>query len=62
MNSKLLALTFLTLTLSAQRRVGQSNITVPVPPDPHELVTGPVQAPAAGRRRFTGTVAASLAE
>jgi hypothetical protein len=47
-NSKLLALTFLTLTLVAQRRVGQSNITVPVPSDPHELVNGPVQAPVAG--------------
>jgi hypothetical protein len=46
--SKILALSFLTLTLTAQRRVGQSNITVPVPPDPHELVTGPVQAAAGG--------------
>jgi hypothetical protein len=33
----------LTVTLGAQPRVGQSNIAVPLPPDPHELVTGPVQ-------------------
>ena len=36
----------LTLTLGAQPRIGQSNIAVPVPPDPHELVTGPVQTAA----------------
>jgi hypothetical protein len=30
----------LSFTLLAQRRIGQSNIAVPVPPDPHELVTG----------------------
>lgn len=49
MKPKIVALTLLlTLTLAGQRRVGQSNITVPIPPDPHELVTGPVQTPAAG--------------
>jgi hypothetical protein len=38
----------LTLTLGAQPRIGQSNIAVPLPPDPHELVTGPVQAAGGG--------------
>jgi hypothetical protein len=34
------------LILGAQPRIGQTNIAVPVPPDPHELVTGPVQTAA----------------
>lgn len=40
----------LSFTLLAQRRIGQSNIAVPVPPDPHELVTGQVAIPSAGER------------
>jgi len=40
----------LALPLTAQPRVGKSNISVPVPPDPHELVTGRVEVPAAGER------------
>jgi hypothetical protein len=43
-------ITFLSFTLLAQRRIGQSNIAVPVPPDPHELVTGQVSIPSAGER------------
>jgi hypothetical protein len=51
MNAKLLALSALfALTLTAQRRMGQSNIAVPVPPDPHELVTGTLAAPTAAER------------
>jgi hypothetical protein len=51
MNSKAITLVFLlSLTLLAQRRIGQSNIAVPVPPDPHELVTGQVAIPSAGER------------
>jgi len=38
----------LMLTLVAQPRIGQSNIAVPLPPDPHELVTGPVQVAGEG--------------
>jgi len=38
----------LTLALGAQPRIGQSNIAVPVPADPHELVAGPVQAASQG--------------
>jgi len=48
---KPLALTFLfTLGLAAQPRVGRSNITVPLPPDAYELVTGAVQVPAPADR------------
>ena len=51
MKSSAIVLTLLLVsTLPAQRRLGQSNITVPVPPDPHELVTGSVQTPAVGAR------------
>jgi hypothetical protein len=51
MNSKPVSLfILLSFTLVAQRRIGQSNITVPVPPDPHELVTGQVTIPSAGER------------
>jgi hypothetical protein len=51
MKPKTIALvTVLSFTLTAQRRVGQSNISVPVPPDPHELVSGVVQPPAPGAR------------
>lgn len=43
--------TFLfTLTLAAQPRVGRSNITVPLPPDVHELVTGTVAVPSPAER------------
>ena len=45
MKSAALAFLF-TLTLAAQPRVGRSNITVPLPPDVHQLVTGAVQVPA----------------
>src|SRR5579871_2463321 len=38
------------LSLSAQPRVGRSNITVPLPSDVHELVTSAVQIPAAAER------------
>lgn len=48
---KPVALAFLfTLSLAAQPRVGQSNITVPLPPDVHELVTGAVLVPAPAER------------
>jgi hypothetical protein len=40
----------LTLTLAAQPRIGRSNISVPLPPDIHELVTGVVEVPAAAQR------------
>ena len=51
MKSKPIALfILLSFTLLAQRRIGQSNITVPVPSDPHELVTGQVSIPSAGER------------
>jgi hypothetical protein len=51
MNSKPVSLfILLSFSLVAQRRIGQSNITVPVPPDPHELVTGQVSIPSAGER------------
>jgi hypothetical protein len=36
------------LVVVAQPRIGQTNIAVPVPPDPHELVTGTVQTAAEG--------------
>jgi hypothetical protein len=50
-NSKHVALiVLLSFSLLAQRRIGQSNITVPVPSDPHELVTGQVGIPSAGER------------
>jgi hypothetical protein len=51
MKPKAITLVFLlSFTLLAQRRIGQSNIAVPVPPDPHELVTGQVAIPSAGER------------
>jgi hypothetical protein len=51
LNSKPVSLfILLSFTLVAQRRIGQSNISVPVPPDPHELVTGQVSVPSAGER------------
>ena len=40
----------LALPVAAQPRVGKSNITVPLPPDPHELVTGAVQTPGDSER------------
>jgi hypothetical protein len=36
---------------NANRRVGQTNITVPVPSDPHELVTGGAHTPANATER-----------
>jgi hypothetical protein len=36
---------------NANRRVGQTNITVPVPADPHELVTGGAHTPANATER-----------
>jgi hypothetical protein len=51
MTARILGLALLlALGLGAQRRAGQSNIAVAVPPDPHELVTGTVPPPAAGAR------------
>ncbi len=48
MKSAILTLLF-TLTLTAQSRVGRSNIVTPLPSDSHELVTT-VNAPASGDR------------
>ena len=49
MKSAALAFLF-TLALAAQPRVGRSNITVLLPPDVHELVTGAAQVPAPAER------------
>jgi hypothetical protein len=49
MKSSALTLLF-TLALTAQPRVGRSNITVPLPSDVHELVTGAVQVPPPAER------------
>lgn len=43
-------LSLLVSGLAAQRRVGQSNVTIRVPGDQHEVVTGQVYVPAAGER------------
>jgi hypothetical protein len=51
MNLRNLTLTLLlALPVAAQPRVGKSNIKVPLPPDPHELVTGAVQTPGESER------------
>ncbi len=46
----LVLLSLFALTISAQRRMGSSNVTVAVPADPHELVVGQVYVPGAGER------------
>lgn len=50
MTGKFLATLVVVCAVSAQPRFGTSNIEIPVPPDPHELVTGTVRVPSAGER------------
>ncbi len=50
MTGKFVATLVLVCAASAQPRLGTSNIEIPVPPDPHELVTGNVRVPSATER------------